>query len=892
MFAVFPLQAQGLVNTFPTDVFTYGVLLGGFLILAFYNISLFLTLRNYSPLIFLLHVIGIAVWLIVSSSEFSPLFGLDIQLFEYVYRTEFPLLFLLTSGLTQYLILRDENQPNWRKYQFPLASLLCGLLLVLLMPESMRVAQLSLLTCLYSGNLFLFILLARQENKIYSVVQSLCIFAQLIPGIFVLGELVTYLNSPESFTFSTTVFALVTLIQATLFTIAMNTVDRKRLKLEINEMTGDLVNNLDIIEEQNIRLDIARKEAESANKIKSRFIANISHEIRSPLNIIAGFSRELQSLEIDQKRKEQIDLISKSTEQLTSLVNDVLDFSQIEAGKLTINNEPYFPIRVIEESIEMYARAAQVKGLEFGFACINVPERLCGDKLRLQQIVNNLLSNAVKFTDYGEITLTIDGVDHGDGHFELLIKVKDTGIGISQKHRDELFQPFNQISDNLARTHQGSGLGLSICAELAKLLDGQITVSSELGIGSEFTLTLPQSYQPDAIDTNALLPFAGSEVLLIDPITSSRRATATLCAGLGMQVFAYEDLAMFAPERVKYDLVILALPQKYFASRSDTLEVLSHYSAEKLIILSSGSDPSIGSFQIAPKQFKLSLPLTISKLISTITIKQEFEQNPMQRRLANMPVLNILAVDDMPLNLKLLSTWLKHSPIKLTQVTRGSEAVEFCKKQGFDLILMDIQMPVMDGIEATKLIRKTPDNVGTPIIALTAHAFTEEREKFLNSGFDDFIAKPIDLNHLLDIMNLWCGQELGEDLEDDVNTKSSNIDKTKTLDWDLALKRANYNEKSAVHLLSEFVRLLPDIVNEICTHFDAQRNKECQATVHKLHGACCYTGVPKLQTLCAEIELNYRNKNLDPIAQQILGLKDEMKAVQSLTRTKLESLNS
>jgi two-component system sensor histidine kinase BarA len=285
------------------------------------------------------------------------------------------------------------------------------------------------------------------------------------------------------------------------------------------------------------------------------------------------------------------------------------------------------------------------------------------------------------------------------------------------------------------------------------------------------------------------------------------------------------------------------------------------------------------------------ITLTLSKLKSTLSVEQKLKQNPMQRRLANMSQLNILAVDDMPLNLKLLSTWLKDTPAKLMLASRGQEAIDFCQKQDFDLILMDIQMPVMDGIEATRLIRQTKLNIGTPIVALTAHAFNEERDKFLQSGFDDFIAKPIDLNHLLDIIDLWCTQKPVDAAENTYKTQEVSVNHDSTIDWDLALKRANYNAQSAQYLLTEFNKLLPGIIEEINEHFTLSRSKEVHATVHKLHGACCYTGVPKLQSLCATIENCYRNKLTEKVGALLDQLNEESKKVDAAIREKLTELS-
>ena len=262
----------------------------------------------------------------------------------------------------------------------------------------------------------------------------------------------------------------------------------------------------------------------------------------------------------------------------------------------------------------------------------------------------------------------------------------------------------------------------------------------------------------------------------------------------------------------------------------------------------------------------------------------------MQNRLVNLPQLKILAVDDTLLNLSLLSIWLKRSPVKLMLASSGKEAVEVCQKHDIDMVLMDIRMPNMDGIEATRLIRKTERNLGTPVIAITAHAFREEKERVLRSGFDDFIAKPIDFNRLLDIIELWCTQKPVDATEDVHKIQETSINQQATFDWELALKRANNNIQSAQHLLYQFNKMLPDIIKEINTHYSLSRSEEVYATVHKFHGACCYTGVPKLQSLCDAIEQNFHNTPKPKIATLLSELNEESKKVNLAIKEKLTEL--
>ena len=273
--------------------------------------------------------------------------------------------------------------------------------------------------------------------------------------------------------------------------------------------------------------------------------------------------------------------------------------------------------------------------------------------------------------------------------------------------------------------------------------------------------------------------------------------------------------------------------------------------------------------------------MTLSKLRSLSSLEPRNNRlNPIQRKLQQLPELSILAVDDVPINLKLLVTFLKNSKINLTTVNSGLEAIEQCKTTEYDLILMDIQMPGMDGMQTTRHIRKIPINMGTPVIALTAHAFNEERQHFLDSGLDDFLPKPIDLESLIALIELWCNTPQ----ENPISTpKEVSLDITtmETMDWELAIKRANYNEDAARHLLDSFANMLPAMIADIHNSRQKRLLTSVQDDIHKLHGACCCTSVPRLQRLCFEIETQFKTNKLDELEQNLDALSEEALRVVS-----------
>jgi two-component system sensor histidine kinase BarA len=257
------------------------------------------------------------------------------------------------------------------------------------------------------------------------------------------------------------------------------------------------------------------------------------------------------------------------------------------------------------------------------------------------------------------------------------------------------------------------------------------------------------------------------------------------------------------------------------------------------------------------------LPLTLGKLNSLLRVPEESPTDKLQQRLASLPSAKVLAVDDMEINLRLLTTWLKKTNLQLTLAFSGTDAVAQCKEHEFDLILMDVQMPNMDGLTATKHIRQTDLNLGTPIIAVTAHAFKEEQDRLLASGMDDYLPKPINLSDLIDLIKRWC------QIPDPINAQQPSFD------WSLALKHAYQNEDAAKDILQQFVQQLPGLVNSIEKANQTEDYEEMQAKVHQLHGACCYTGVPAMLALCNDMESALKRKQIELAKLRVNRLKNE-----------------
>jgi two-component system sensor histidine kinase BarA len=886
-----PASALAPISALPThdfNVFFSGLIYGSLGILSIYNVSLFFTQRDKSAFAFLFYILMVFLWLNTS------LFRVDNHILQPLFTDstnaaliELILLIPFASGI--FLMRFNEHQLRLHDgisyaYGLMLATLVTATLYLLLQPMDIKSKNIIIVVLFMLSSLLFAFLSARQINA-PTAPSLFCFLGFVVPFFFTLNLSIQQIFTPEISSFVTTTMAFIFSLQAVFFSIALNFKRKQFLIDELHAVTDDLHTNMEFIKEQNQHFDIARKEALKASNSKSRFLANISHEIRTPLNTILGFSQELQTTTSAKERIDQINLINIAAKNLHALVNDVLDLSKIEAGKFKIRAQPYYPLEFFEEIVEINAKSAQMKHLDFNFYLDNLPKKLEGDFLRLKQVIINLLSNALKFTKTGHISLSVVGNILQDETVELIIKVDDTGSGISDKDTQKLFSAFSQVYDDINLENQGSGLGLAISRDIIKMMKGSINVVSEERIGTSFVVRVQQKIVDKTKIHDEKSTFTHKRVLLIDPKPESRRNTARLLKHAGMITTSAESrefIAILADNKQlpEYDFCFLSLPQEKSLERAAFLNLLESLNLKKIIILYSGAKPLEQYNRFSTKVSKqIALPLTLSKLRSLSSLEPRNNRlNPIQRKLQQLPKLSILAVDDVPINLKLLVTFLKNSKINLTTVNSGLEAIEHCKTTEYDLILMDIQMPGMDGVQTTQLIRKIPINLGTPVVALTAHAFNDERQHFLDSGLDDFLPKPIDLESLIALIELWCNIPQKQPI---ATPKEVSLDITAmaTMDWELAIKRANYNEDAALYLLDSFASMLPAMITSIQNSRQKGLLTSVQADVHKLHGACCCTSVPRLQRLCFEIETQFKTNKLHELEQNLDALAEEASRV-------------
>jgi two-component system, sensor histidine kinase and response regulator len=569
--------------------------------------------------------------------------------------------------------------------------------------------------------------------------------------------------------------------------VKKRTLELSLMNEELEKRVSDRTTELQRI---NAELIEAKEAADKAAKAKSEFLANMSHEIRTPLNGVIGMIDLLKDTRLTQEQAEFTQLIHSSAESLLVVVNDILDFSKIESGKLVLESIP-FDLRVTLEMLsDMMALKAEEKGVEF--TCLiheNVPTLLNGDPGKLRQILTNLTGNAVKFVEEGNISICVSVKEEHDDQVILLFEIHDTGIGIPENSLDSLFQSFSQVDASTCRKFGGTGLGLAISKQLAENMGGEIGVESELGKGSTFWFTACLGKQKKSKTGSVGIPatITGTRILVVDENPINRLIVTNFfrsweCfygeAENGQQAFSMLMNAEEAGQPFQILMTEMQLPDMTGAALGE--KILSHEKLRDciLIMLTSigqrGDASRINSLGFSgflskpvKKDHLLNCIKTVltpsvypgKQTLKTFVTKYTIEENIKMERNHEHP-LKILLVEDNAVNQKVAKIMLKKSGHSVEIANNGKEAVELFLAKPFDLILMDIQMPVMNGIEATAEIRKLEsqgDRAGSPIpiIALTANAMKNDKERFLASGMDDYLSKPIKKKNFSEIISKY-----------------------------------------------------------------------------------------------------------------------------------------